>query len=237
MQSLLYAPMGVMRVIQPPPTRAPGHPFLPVGSGVYDILHPSSAQSDMALPQEQSIELRAAQRAFLNNPHPLAILRDRGSYGSGGGISRDHDPRSYSKAVNYVLKQELRKLRRAPKPAKRVQLMWPSLATESGVEFIKGVVLKGLADSETSVHSGECGSLGAASSGMGAAQQVLRRAGRLVGDGRGISSARDTITSGSTMDRLSRYSRLIASKHVHIGMLLLVSVRVLLMQGLATFIA
>lgn len=229
--------MGVMRVIQPPPTQAPGHPYLPVGSGIYDILHPRSAKPGTLPHSEQSIELRAAQRAFLNNPHPLEILRDRGSYGSGGGISRDHDPRSYSKAVNYVLKQELRKVRRTHKTAKRVHLMWPSLATESGVEFIKGVVLKGLADSENSVNSGECGSLGAASSGMGATHQVLRRAGRLVGDGRSISSARDTITSGSTMDRLSRYSRLIASKHVHIGMLLLVSVRVLLMQGLATFIA
>ena len=230
--------MGVMRVIQPPPTQAPGHPFLPVGSGIYDIRHPSSVKpdiSDSGTLLEQSIELRAAQRAFLNNPHPLEILYNTSSYGSRGGISRDHDPRSYSKAVNYVLKQELRKVRRTYKTANRVQLTWPSLATESGVEFIKGVVLKGLADSENSVNIGECGSLGAASSGMGATNQVLRRSGRLVD--RSISSARDTITSGSTMDRLNRYSRLIASKHIHIGMLLLVSVRVLLMQGLATFIA
>lgn len=228
--------MGVMRVIQPPPTQSPGHPFLPLGSGIYDIMHPSSAKRDLSdsktLP-EQSIELRSAHRAFLNNPHPLQILRDRSSYGTGGGISRDHDPRSYSKAVNYVLRQELRKVRRSSTAkTKRSTVWWPSLTTE----FIKGVVLKGLADSEHSVNTGEGGSIGAASSGMGATHQVLRRSGSLVADGRSISSPRNTITSGSTMDRLSRYSRLIASKHVHIGMLLLVSARVLLMQGLATFI-
>lgn len=232
--------MGVMRVIQPPPAQSPGHPLLPEGSGIYDIIHPSSAKPDISdsktLPQ-QSIELRSAHRAFLNNPHPLEILRDRSSYGTGGGISRDHDPRSYSKAVSYVLRHELRKVRRSTTAkTKRSPVWWPALTTDSGVEFIKGVILKGLADSEHSVNTGECGSIGAASSGMGATHQVLRRSGSLVADGRSISSPRNTITSGSTMDRLSRYSRLIASKHVHIGMLLLVSARVLLMQGLATFI-
>ncbi|KAG0572269.1 hypothetical protein KC19_VG080500 [Ceratodon purpureus] len=236
-QSYLYAPMGVLRVIQPPPIQAPGHPYLPVGSGIYDILHPISAKLGTLAQSEHTIELRAAQRAFLNNPHPLDILRDRGSYGSRGGISRDHDPRSYSKAVNYVLKQELKKVLRSHKTEKRVQLVWPSLATDCGAEFIKVVVLKGPANSVNSVNSGESGSLGAASSGMGATHQVFRRAARLVDDGRSMSSTRDTITSGSTMDRLSRYSRLIASKHVHIGMLLIISVRVLLMQALATFIA
>lgn len=233
--------MGVMRVIQPAPTHAPGHPLLPVGSGIYDLMHPSSSSSTKQETHDsaqQSIELRSAHRAFLNNPHPLEILRDRSSYGTGGGISRDHDPRSYCKAVSYVLRQEQRKVRRtaASQTKRRGSVWWPALATESGVEFIKGVILKGLADSEHSVNTGECGNIGAASSGMGAAHQVLRRSGSLVADGGRISSPRNTITSGSTMDRLSRYSRLIASKHVHIGMLLLVSARVLLMQGLATFI-
>lgn len=237
-QKLLYAPMGVMRVIQPAPAQSPGHPLLPVGSGIYDIIHPSSPKRETADAKALSIELRSAHRAFLNNPHPLDILRDRSSYGARGGISRDHDPRSYIKAVKYVLKQEQRKVRRSLPVQKRSSVWWPLLSTDSGVEFIKGVVLKGLADSENSANTGECGAIGAASSGMGAAHQVLRRSGSLplLAKGLSMSSSRDTTTSGSTMDRLSRYSRLIASKHVHIGMLLLVSARVLLMQGLATFI-
>lgn len=198
-QRLLYTPMGAMRVVQPPPTQAPGHPFLPPGSGIYDILHPSSSKADESgnSPQE-SMELRSAQRAFLNNPHPLQILRDRSSYGSGGSISRDHDPRNYDKAVNYLLRQELRKLRKSYKTEKRVQIWWPSLASEIGVELIKGVLTSKIADSE---HSANSGSIGAATSGLGANHQELRGCGSLVKSVRSVPSARKT-SSGSALDRL-----------------------------------
>lgn len=214
-QKLLYAPMGVMRVVQPPPTQAPGHPFLPTGSGMYDICHPSSITDSQHL-----VELRSAQRAFLNNPHPLDILRDRTSYGPAGSISRDHDPRSYAKAVNFVLRQELRKTEKRTRS-------WFRL------EIINGVASKKMADS---LHSASSGSIGAASSGMGSNQRILRRSESLVTGVRSARSSRNTLVSVSTIDRLSRYSRLIASRHVHIGMLLIVSARVLVTQGLATFV-
>ncbi|KAH7424069.1 hypothetical protein KP509_12G088200 [Ceratopteris richardii] len=48
-------------------------------------------------------EVRGVQRAFFNLPHPLDALRDPGAYGFEGAISRDHDPRSYNRALSTVL--------------------------------------------------------------------------------------------------------------------------------------
>lgn len=73
-------------------------------------LHPYSNDDDEE--EYQSTELRAAETAFLNSPHPLDIMSDPSAYGPEGAISRYHDPRSYRKSVNHVMKQTVRCLQR-----------------------------------------------------------------------------------------------------------------------------
>lgn len=46
----------------------------------------------------------AAERAFLNSPHPLDILADAGAYGPAGTISRHHNPDNYTRALGSVLR-------------------------------------------------------------------------------------------------------------------------------------
>ena len=77
-------------------------------------------------------EVRAAQRAILNNPHPLEILADRGSYGAEGSISRDHDPQKYISALNAVMRQETRRGRKVQRERRRQ--MWGPLVGAEGME-------------------------------------------------------------------------------------------------------
>lgn len=95
--------------MQPEAQQAPGHPLLPSGSGLYVLEHPKHLLTDN---KETLSSLQDAEAAFLNSPHPLDIMSDPSAYGADGAISRDHDPRSYRKAVNHVLKQSVRCLQR-----------------------------------------------------------------------------------------------------------------------------
>ena len=224
--------MGEMRILQPAQKQAPAHPFLPAGVGLYSLQHPSFFKSEELNGitwSSQEIELRSAQRAFLNTPHPLEILSDRGSYGSAGGISRDHDPRSYAKAVNHLLRQELRKRRRAQQEHRR-QLWWPLISRNSLHYQRSGEI-------ESSANAGEFRIVGAASSSMGTYYQPSRRPASFITDGQGSGSLRNTLVSGSKKDGVSRYSRLVASKHVNIGLLLIFSARMLILRDLTTFVS
>ncbi|XP_051141648.1 phospholipase A1 PLIP2, chloroplastic-like [Andrographis paniculata] len=101
-QKLLYTPMGEFLILQPDHRFSPSHHLLPPGSGLY--LLTCDDESDIAKAEKQ---IKAAQNAFLNSPHPLEILSDRSAYGSGGTIVRDHDMNSYLKSIRYIIQQEL----------------------------------------------------------------------------------------------------------------------------------
>jgi hypothetical protein len=107
----LYTTTGQLLILQPEAQQAPGHPLLPSGSGLYRLDQPAwnlAKTGDIS----DATDLRAAESCFLNSPHPLDIMSDPSAYGAEGAISRDHDPRSYRKAVNHVLKQTVRCLQR-----------------------------------------------------------------------------------------------------------------------------
>ncbi|MCO5556610.1 hypothetical protein L7F22_010161 [Adiantum nelumboides] len=109
-QHLLYTPIGQVMVLQPDDAQSPSHPLLPSKEGLYLIRHPPHEDKQ----QQQLADLKSVkevQRAFFNMPHPLEMLRDPGAYGFEGAISRDHDPRSYKRAINTILvKGGLRRL-------------------------------------------------------------------------------------------------------------------------------
>ncbi|KAG0611221.1 hypothetical protein M758_7G124300 [Ceratodon purpureus] len=110
-QRQLYTTTGQLLILQPEAQQAPGHPLLPSGSGLYRLDQPARVYS-WNLANADTTDLRAAESCFLNSPHPLDIMSDPSAYGAEGAISRDHDPRSYRKAVNHVLKQTVRCLQR-----------------------------------------------------------------------------------------------------------------------------
>ncbi|XP_061338425.1 phospholipase A1 PLIP2, chloroplastic-like isoform X2 [Gastrolobium bilobum] len=112
-QKLLYAPMGELLILQPDEKFSPRHPLLPSGSGLYLLSCPLSESNDTEK------QLRAAKLVFLNSPHPLEILSDRSSYGSGGSIQRDHDMNSYLRSVRTVIRQELNQIRKATREQRR----------------------------------------------------------------------------------------------------------------------
>ena len=89
--------MGQMLILQPNVNATPSHPFLPDGHGLYIVRHPNDEIGS-------ATELRAAQRAFLNVPHPLDMLGDIGSYGFNGTILRYH--RSYTEAIHELINRE-----------------------------------------------------------------------------------------------------------------------------------
>eukprot|EP00243_Klebsormidium_subtile_P003073 TRINITY_DN16219_c0_g1_i1.p1 TRINITY_DN16219_c0_g1~~TRINITY_DN16219_c0_g1_i1.p1 ORF type:complete len:958 (+),score=230.32 TRINITY_DN16219_c0_g1_i1:150-3023(+) len=128
--NLLFAPMGVMMVLQPDQDQAPYHPLLPSGGALYQIRHPRiKPQENKERRREKLTEVRSAQRALLNTPHPLEILSDPRAYGNDGTISRDHDPRNYTKALNAILRQESRRQRRRLRAERRVQGWAPLVGT------------------------------------------------------------------------------------------------------------
>ncbi|OWM80074.1 hypothetical protein CDL15_Pgr010052 [Punica granatum] len=130
-EKLLYAPMGELLILQPDEKFSPRHDLLPSGSGLYLL---SCLLTDFSEGQKQ---IRAAQKLFFDSPHPLEILSDRGAYGSGGTIQRDHDMNSYLKSVRVVIRQELNRIRKARRERRR-KLWWPLVGS---TDFNDGIVL------------------------------------------------------------------------------------------------
>ncbi|BBM97674.1 hypothetical protein MPTK1_1g07460 [Marchantia polymorpha subsp. ruderalis] len=227
-QRLLYAPMGQLMVLQPDQRQASFHPLLPSGSGLYLIKHRSHNENktaDGSVPSRE-VEVRAAQRSFLNQPHPLEILSDPGSYGSEGSISKHHDPRNYYAAINSVLRSEMRRWRRIQRERRR-QLWWPLVSAESSH------VLEAGAKSGVITEQGP-------SKGVKISQGMVcgpTGQGHFVSD---LAAGRATFpisVSESCKGRFSRYKSLIASQHVHMGMLLILSARMLIVQGFSVVLA
>lgn len=218
-QKLLYAPMGQIHILQPDPSAAPGHPLLPDGHGLYMLKH--SLNGDEL---DKAIELRAAQRAFLNMPHPLDILGDPSAYGFDGTVSRDHDPRSYTKAVHSVLKHKVKRLRRVQREQRR-QLMWPS-------------VIGGSSHKMTSSGAQLCGSKsnGTLTSAISRASFVFKHHFfHTVTNPIGLP-IRSRSFWVPHKGALGRYARVIASQHVQMGMLLALSLRVVILQCLSSLL-
>ncbi|CAO2180439.1 unnamed protein product [Urochloa humidicola] len=120
-QKLLYAPMGEVLILQPEERLSPHHHLLPPDSGIYRLGSSAARSDDEALlPQ-----LRSALSAFFNSPHPLEILKDRGAYGPGGSVYRDHDVNSYLRSVRGVVRKEARRAREAERERWRLLFWWP----------------------------------------------------------------------------------------------------------------
>ena len=122
----MYAPLGLMLILQPDEMQSPAHPLLPPGASLYQVSHPDDPLATLSchashtsegscspaaarLLAKRRAEVRAAVLAFLNNPHPLETLADPASYGQEGSISRDHDPRSYTAAAVHVTALQIKK--------------------------------------------------------------------------------------------------------------------------------
>ncbi|PKA56672.1 hypothetical protein AXF42_Ash012802 [Apostasia shenzhenica] len=126
-QSLLYAPMGKLLILQPEEKFSPHHHLLPPGCGFYVLGH-------SLVETENSMKLlHAAQFAFLDSPHPLEILSDRSAYGSKGTIFRDHDMNSYLRSLRAMIRLELKHIRKTRRKNRR--LMWWPLVSTQGVKF------------------------------------------------------------------------------------------------------
>ncbi|KAJ7267046.1 hypothetical protein O6H91_Y401500 [Diphasiastrum complanatum] len=225
-QKLLYAPMGDLYILQPEEGVATPHPFLPEGSGMYLMRHPIQNQGIVSHSNSsiEAMELQAALRAFLNSPHPLEILRDPGSYGSNGSISRNHDPRSYAKALDVVLLQELERQMHTRCKRNR-QFLWPLFTTLSSGQRVGRL---DLIESQAT--------RGAVSSAVGVTHHELRQP--VSSATRGGQQHVSMITAlGANRSRHVRYKRLIASQHVQMGMLFIVSAKVLLVEGFLALLA
>lgn len=114
--------MGELLILQPDEKFSPGHHLLPSGSGLYLLTHWTSNHK----------QLRAAQKLFLDSPHPLEILSDRSAYGSGGTIQRDHDMNSYARCIQVVIRHELNRIRKATREHRRKQ-WWPLVGVNDGI--------------------------------------------------------------------------------------------------------
>ncbi len=228
--------MGQMLILQPDARQAPGHPLLPSGSGLYAVRQPkrrsdsqssqlfqggsSSSSSSSSSP---TVGDQAAERAFLNNPHPLEIMSNPTSYGSGGSISRDHDPRSYAKAVNHVLRLEIQQRRQAQQLKKEDnKLKTAVVPTINFPEEMSRYLRRNAAEPSgvISVNTADIGPSGAALSGIGAhlqGLQGLRTSSQQIALGQTpvLAAPRASLVLGSQKDRSSRHSRLVASQHVH----------------------
>ncbi|MCO5608624.1 hypothetical protein L7F22_062837 [Adiantum nelumboides] len=221
-QKLLYAPMGQIYILQPEATAAPFHPLLPEGHGLYSIKHQFNCDD-----LEKAIELRAAQRAFLNLPHPLDILSDPGAYGFDGTVSRDHDPRSYTKAMQSVSKHKVKRLRHAQRERRR-QLMWPSVIAGRSV-FHKDKALGANSDSTSNNR--------ALSSAVSRASFVLKEQLCYAGTSLLGLPVRSRSFWVSHKGALGRYARVMASRHVQVGMLLALSLRMVILECLSSLLA
>ncbi|KAI5063064.1 hypothetical protein GOP47_0021611 [Adiantum capillus-veneris] len=218
-QKLLYSPMGQIYILQPEASAAPFHPLLPDGHGLYTLKYPLNGNE-----LEKATELRAAQRAFLNLPHPLDILGDPGAYGFDGTVSRDHDPRSYTKAIHLVSKLKVKRLRHAQRERRR-QLMWPSVIAGHPV-YSKGAASGANVDSTVSN--------GALSSAVSQATFVFKQHLRHTGTMHFGLAVRGRSFWLSHKSVLGRNARVIASQHVQLGMLLVLSLRMVILECLSS---
>eukprot|EP00897_Mesotaenium_endlicherianum_P002744 jgi/Mesen1/2498/ME000159S01612 len=209
-QKLLYAPMGTMVVLQPDASQAPSHPLLPAGSGLYEVKHPDQNDAALAHHAERChSEVRAAQRAFLNTPHPLEILSDPQSYGTDGAISRDHDPRNYMRAIASILKQEKRRVRRIQGQQRR-QMWWPLVGAEASGRATADAGLEAAASAAPALSK------------VGGRTRLLRHAvTRTVGAGVSCPSSGGTMGRAAThvQRAADRCRTMIASQHVQLGLL------------------
>ncbi|KAF8394641.1 hypothetical protein HHK36_020857 [Tetracentron sinense] len=188
-QSLLYAPMGELMILQPDEKFSPHHHLLPSGSGLYLLSCPASDSADAEK------QLRAAQTVFFNSPHPLEILSDRSAYGSDGTINRDHDINSYLRSVRGVIRQELNHIRKAKREHRR-RMWWPLVAPHV-------------------IYSGITGGRSVESSNID--QQKISFSGVL----------------RTGRKSLKRFSKLAASEHMHLLVVLLFHAKLLLVGAYA----
>lgn len=126
----MYSPMGQLLILQPDPRFSPPHSLLPPGSGLY-LLTPTEKEPIA----EKS--LKSAQLTFLNNPHPLEILSDRAAYGADGTIMRDHDMRSYLKAIRVVIRHELNQFNKAQNEQRKKDI-WPLVSPRIRTTVVVG---------------------------------------------------------------------------------------------------
>ncbi|CAN0888921.1 Phospholipase A1 PLIP2, chloroplastic [Linum grandiflorum] len=179
-QSILYAPMGELVILQPDAKFSPQHHLLPSGSGLFFLT--SNDDDDNKL-------LRAAQSTFMNSPHPLEILSDRSAYGSEGAIQRDHDMHSYLKSVRNVIRLEMNRIRKARREHRR-KFWWSKLAMTD--VFV-----------------------------VGRGSSTLSRTAKVQMNFSGaLQTGRESI---------KRFSRMVASQHMHLFVVLLLPARLILL--------
>ena len=212
--------MGQIFVLQPKESAAPPHALLPCGHGLYLLRHPVNGKDT-----KHEIELRAAQRAFLNMPHPLETLSDPGSYGLNGTISRDHNPSSYTEAIQMALRYEVKRLRRLQREQRR-QMMQPAVIAESSVYLKKGTTNLGLHVEPIVEHRSLMPSMGKTLTFVQSVNYGTSNLNRVALDRMSIWA--------SYKNAFGRYAVTIASKHVQVGMLFVVSLRVVMLQWLST---
>lgn len=224
-QRLLYAPMGQLLILQPDNKVSPTHHLLPTGCALYVLGHFMSTEIDSE--PSRAVQLRNAQIEFLNSPHPLETLSDPGAYGLKGSICRDHESRNYLKTITEVLRHELKRLRRLER-AQRRQMWWPIVITESSKASML-VQRSSRASIGMAVHRNSRESIG-----------MDRK--KIVGAVCSISSVsceaprrfEFPIKVGVMLRRskaaLGRFTRLIASQHMQMGLLFLLSGRMFIVQ-------
>ncbi|CAL1398632.1 unnamed protein product [Linum trigynum] len=185
-QSMLYAPMGEIVILQPDARFSPHHELLPSGSGLFFLSYPISDRGGNEDNAEKLI--RDAKAKFLNTPHPLEILRDRAAYGSEGAIQRDHDMNSYVKSLRNVIRLEMNRIRKARRELRR-KFWWSMLAPHD----VLVVGRQGFSSREKVLQFNFSGAL---------------QTGR---------------------DSLKRFSRMVASQHMHLFVVLLLPARLVLL--------
>ncbi|GLJ36997.1 hypothetical protein SUGI_0749500 [Cryptomeria japonica] len=126
-QNFLYGSTGQLLILQPDEKISPPHPLLASGCGFYRLHHVKQDGNEHENELSGTLQAEAAQSAFLNTPHPLEILSDRSAYGSEGSIARDHNSINYFKVINYILRQQIKHLRKLRREQRRQ--VWSSLVT------------------------------------------------------------------------------------------------------------
>lgn len=209
---LLYAPMGQLLILQPDDQVSPPHHLLPTGSGLYILRHILNNDSDNEPSRE--VQVRAAQMAFLNSPHPLETLSDPHAYGADGSVLRDHDSRNYLRTLRNVLSQE-KKLRRRLLRNQRRQMWWPLVIAESSLLVERSF------KANNTLHRSKT-FVGAVSTIDSIPYSQAR--------GQFGVTLRVGIIFRRSKDTLRRFARLIASQHMQMGILFLVSTRMLIVE-------
>ncbi|CAM8891453.1 unnamed protein product [Rhodiola kirilowii] len=105
-KKVMYAPMGEFLILQPEESFSPSHHLLPPGPGLYLLT--------CTLPDTLKAErmVKAAQRAFLDYPYPMEVLKDPSAYGWEGTIVRDHDMNSYLRCLHDLIKYEQNQIKK-----------------------------------------------------------------------------------------------------------------------------